>query len=127
MQKGCEKTSLYNNDRAELDEGAGAIKLSVCIQRYSEHLLLALTGLQTCSHEEHRSIPPSTTSTNTTTTHTRARAHMSKSLACMTGDGPKQIMVIDRSLEMDLCACLCVSEQGIGTKGGVQKTIDCVQ
>lgn len=42
--------------------------------------------------------------TNTTTTHTRT----SKSLACMTGDGQKQIMVIDRCLEMDLCVFMRV-------------------
>lgn len=34
----------------------------------------------------------------------------SKSLARMTGDGQKQIMAIDRCLEMDLCVCvfMCV-------------------
>lgn len=31
-----------------------------------------------------------------------------KSLARMTGDGQKQIMVIDRCLEMDLCVCVCL-------------------
>lgn len=42
-----------------------------------------------------------------TQTHTS-----SKSLARMTGNGQKQIMVIDRCLEMDLC--MCVTEQRMG-------------
>lgn len=44
----------------------------------------------------------------------------------MTADGQKQIMVIDRCLEMDVCVCVCL-EQKMGTKGSVQKTIDSVQ
>lgn len=44
-------------------------------------------------------------------THTKKHIHThtpSKSLARMTGDGQKQIMVIDRCLEMDLCVCVCL-------------------
>lgn len=43
----------------------------------------------------------------------------------MTGDGQKQIMVIDRCLEMDLCVCVftCVSEEKMGTRGSVQKLL----
>lgn len=40
-------------------------------------------------------------------THTHT---LPKSLARMTGDGQKQIMVIDRCLEMDLCVCLLVCQ-----------------
>lgn len=58
-----------------------------------------------------------------THTPTPTHPHTSKSLACMTGDGQKQIMVIDRCLEMDLCVCLCVSEQKIGTEGSVQNLL----
>lgn len=36
------------------------------------------------------------------------RVHTSKSLSCMTGDAQKQIMVIDRCLEMDLCVFMRV-------------------
>lgn len=49
------------------------------------------------------------------TSHTQTRTHTpSKSLARMTGDGQKQIMVIDRCLEMDLCVRvrLCVCQNG---------------
>lgn len=57
-----------------------------------------------------------------TQTHTHTP---SKSLARMTGDGQKQIMVIDRCLEMDLCVrvFMCVSEQRMGTEGSVQKLL----
>ena len=61
-----------------------------------------------------------------THTHTYTHTHTpSKSLARMTGDGQKQIMVIDRCLEMDLCVrvFMCVSEQRMGTEGSVQKLL----
>lgn len=45
----------------------------------------------------------------------------------MTADGQKQIMVIDRCLEMDLCVCVCVFRTEDGDEGQCAKTIDSVQ
>lgn len=58
--------------------------------------------------------------------HIHTCTHMpSKSLARMTGNRQKQIIVIDRCLEMDLWVCVftCVPEQRMVTKSSVQKIL----